>query len=196
VGFAWPPRHRDAGALLPHHFTLTGLELCSGSRLRRCHFCGTFPRVSPGRRYQPPCPVMSGLSSKGHLRDCSACESEHSAGSWVRARVLMRQRGHRRRARVRLRWSGGPAADGDGAARSVEAAAAASTVAAYRSGVSSALRCHRMATYRTLHDPIGGESLPGVDELLVERRLTTRRVEQLRPYSKRRHRASPALKLV
>jgi len=24
VGFAWPPRYRDAGALLPHHFTLTG----------------------------------------------------------------------------------------------------------------------------------------------------------------------------
>jgi len=57
VGFTWPPRHRDAGALLPHHFTLTGLELCSGPRLRRCHFCGTFPRVSPGRRYRPPCPV-------------------------------------------------------------------------------------------------------------------------------------------
>jgi hypothetical protein len=24
VGFAWPPRRRDAGALLPHHFTLAG----------------------------------------------------------------------------------------------------------------------------------------------------------------------------
>src|SRR3954452_21219182 len=32
--------------------------------LRRCVFCGTFPRVSPGRRYRPPRPVMSGLSSK------------------------------------------------------------------------------------------------------------------------------------
>jgi len=30
----------------------------------RCVFCGTFPRVSPGRRYRPPCPVVSGLSSK------------------------------------------------------------------------------------------------------------------------------------
>src|ERR1700754_4977335 len=30
----------------------------------RCVFCGTVPRVSPGRRYRPPCPVMSGLSSK------------------------------------------------------------------------------------------------------------------------------------
>src|SRR4029079_5996345 len=24
VGFTWPPRHRDAGALLPHHFNLAG----------------------------------------------------------------------------------------------------------------------------------------------------------------------------
>ena len=38
----------------------------------RCVFCGTVPRVSPGRRYRPPCPVMSGLSSKANLRDCSA----------------------------------------------------------------------------------------------------------------------------
>ena len=38
----------------------------------RCVFCGTFPRVSPGRRYRPPCPSMSGLSSKANLRDCSA----------------------------------------------------------------------------------------------------------------------------
>jgi len=27
VGFAWPPRHRDAGALLPHHFTLARTRL-------------------------------------------------------------------------------------------------------------------------------------------------------------------------
>src|SRR3954471_11075279 len=32
--------------------------------LRRCVFCGTFPRVSPGRRYRPPRPAMSGLSSR------------------------------------------------------------------------------------------------------------------------------------
>ena len=34
------------------------------AQLRRCRFCGTFPRVSPGRRYRPPCPAVSGLSSK------------------------------------------------------------------------------------------------------------------------------------
>src|SRR3954447_11603262 len=41
----------------------------------RCLFCGTFPRVSPGRRYRPPRPVVSGLSSKAprRLRGCSAC---------------------------------------------------------------------------------------------------------------------------
>ena len=32
--------------------------------LGRCPFCGTFPRVSPGRRYRPPCPSVSGLSSR------------------------------------------------------------------------------------------------------------------------------------
>ncbi len=47
--------------------------------LRRCLFCGTFPRVSPGRRYRPPRPVMSGLSSKArHPRGCSACIRQNS----------------------------------------------------------------------------------------------------------------------
>ena len=32
---------------------------------RRCGFCGAFPRVTPGRRYRPPCPVEPGLSSRG-----------------------------------------------------------------------------------------------------------------------------------
>ena len=30
-------------------------------------FCGTFPRLSPGGRYPPPCPLVSGLSSRGCL---------------------------------------------------------------------------------------------------------------------------------
>ena len=34
------------------------------AQLRRCVFCGTCPRVSPGRCYRPPCPLVSGLSSK------------------------------------------------------------------------------------------------------------------------------------
>ena len=36
----------------------------AGPPLRRCHFCGTFPRVSPGRISRPPCPAVSGLSSR------------------------------------------------------------------------------------------------------------------------------------
>jgi hypothetical protein len=31
------------------------------------YFCGTVPRVSPGGRYPPPCPLVSGLSSRGFL---------------------------------------------------------------------------------------------------------------------------------
>ena len=46
------------GALLPHHFTLTGPE-----GLGRYLFCGTFRRISPPRRYLAPCPVEPGLSS-------------------------------------------------------------------------------------------------------------------------------------
>src|SRR5439155_11903723 len=67
------PCHHGAGALLPHHFTLAGRRFTCDRRLWRCRFCGTFPRVSPGRRYRPPCPAVSGLSSKAHLRGCSAC---------------------------------------------------------------------------------------------------------------------------
>jgi len=31
---------------------------------RLCLFCGTFPRLTPGWRYQPPCPAQFGLSSQ------------------------------------------------------------------------------------------------------------------------------------
>jgi len=48
VGFAWPPRHRDAGALLPHLFTLAGTGLTCGPALRRfvsVALSRGFPRV-------------------------------------------------------------------------------------------------------------------------------------------------------
>ena len=32
----------------------------------RYNFCGTFPRITPGGRYPPPCPAESGLSSPAH----------------------------------------------------------------------------------------------------------------------------------
>src|SRR5262252_9007356 len=61
AGFTWPAGHPTAGGLLPHHFTL------AGSR-RRCHFCGTFLRVTPTGRYPAPCSSEPGLSSPPHNR--------------------------------------------------------------------------------------------------------------------------------
>jgi len=48
------------GALLPHHFNLTGF---SEKKLRRYIFCCTFRRLAPPRCYLAPCPVEPGLSS-------------------------------------------------------------------------------------------------------------------------------------
>ena len=65
VGFALTaasPRRRCA-LTAPFHPYRPATHVGRGRR--RCHFCGTFPRVSPGRRYRPPCPSVSGLSSKG-----------------------------------------------------------------------------------------------------------------------------------
>jgi hypothetical protein len=68
------PRRRDAGALLPHHFTFA----CA--RLTCCRAIGRvvsvalsrgFPRVGVTHR---PCPMVSGLSSRDHPRDCVACK--------------------------------------------------------------------------------------------------------------------------
>src|SRR3954452_8551465 len=48
-----------AGGLLHHRFTLTP---ATPSR-RRSVFCGTVPRITPGRRYRPPCRMEPGPSS-------------------------------------------------------------------------------------------------------------------------------------
>src|SRR6188472_2929151 len=58
------PRRRCA-LTAPFHLCLYATHVWP--RHRPCHFCGTFPRVSPGGRYPPPCPVVSGLSSRGFL---------------------------------------------------------------------------------------------------------------------------------
>src|SRR3954454_21830359 len=69
------PRHRGAGALLPHPFTLTCARLTCGRAiggLLSVALSRGFPRVSVTHR---PCPLVSGLSSKtpfGDLRDCLA----------------------------------------------------------------------------------------------------------------------------
>ena len=42
---------------------LPRLAALAGRSAGRYVFCGTFPRVTPGRRYRPPCPAEPGLSS-------------------------------------------------------------------------------------------------------------------------------------
>lgn len=49
----------QCGALLPHHFNLTGITRI----LRRYIFCCTFRRLAPPRRYLAPWPKEPGLSS-------------------------------------------------------------------------------------------------------------------------------------
>ena len=47
AGFAWPPRHRGAGALLPHHFTFACTRLTCGRAIGRM-FLWHFPAGFPG----------------------------------------------------------------------------------------------------------------------------------------------------
>ena len=53
--------YQSRGALLPHHFTLTGKG--PEDNFRRYIFCGTFHGLTPPRRYLAPCPKEPGLSS-------------------------------------------------------------------------------------------------------------------------------------
>ena len=64
VGFAKPACHHAAGALLPHHFTLTHVAVGPIMQRGRCLFCGTFREVTLPGRYPAPYPVESGLSSR------------------------------------------------------------------------------------------------------------------------------------
>ena len=57
---------QSRGALLPHHFTLTGQGL--EDDCRRYIFCGTFHGLTPPRRYLAPCPKEPGLSSASFRR--------------------------------------------------------------------------------------------------------------------------------
>ena len=63
VGFTEPPQ--SPAALVVSYTTVSPLPPagCSRPARRRSVFCGTFPRVTPGRRYRPPCPAESGPSS-------------------------------------------------------------------------------------------------------------------------------------
>src|SRR5689334_24340044 len=59
MGFAWPPRHRGAGALLPHHFNLAGPL----ARPWAVSFLWHFPAGFPGSALPTtlPCDVRTFL---------------------------------------------------------------------------------------------------------------------------------------
>src|SRR3954464_904181 len=81
VGFAWPPRRRDAGALLPHLFTLAGDEVhVRPRRLGGC-FLWHFPAGFPGSGcLDHPCPVVSGLSSDAVFSPRPRLSDRHPEG--------------------------------------------------------------------------------------------------------------------
>ena len=70
VGPAWPctgrglPGRRVTATPVRSYRTISPLPVRPRAPSAVC-FCGTFPRVSPGGRYPPPCPLVSGLSSRG-----------------------------------------------------------------------------------------------------------------------------------
>ncbi len=66
------------GALLPHHFTLTG-TVRRLTVLRRYLFCGTFRGLAPPRRYLAPCPLEPGLSSAC----CGGCLANSTNGLYA-----------------------------------------------------------------------------------------------------------------
>ena len=71
VGFTEP--RRSPGALVVSYTTVSPLP-GPVARPGRSVLCGTVPRVTPGGRYPPPCPVESGLSSAGgDPPDAAAC---------------------------------------------------------------------------------------------------------------------------
>jgi len=88
----WPcsrwglPSH---GSHLPRWWSLTPPFHPYLDRSRRSALCGTVPRVTPGGRYPPPCPVESGLSSTLARRDHPA-DSSGDQGTPLRRSTLCR----------------------------------------------------------------------------------------------------------
>ncbi len=85
----------SAGGLLHRRFTLT-----SGRVRRRSIFCGTVPRVTPGRRYRPPCPAEPGPSSSPKVCLERRGRPANSPAAVPRVRCAQLRR-HRARARRR-----------------------------------------------------------------------------------------------
>ena len=72
IGPAWPctgrglPGRRVTATPVRSYRTISPLPVRPKAPSAVC-FCGTFPRVSPGGRYPPPRPLVSGLSSRRYL---------------------------------------------------------------------------------------------------------------------------------
>jgi hypothetical protein len=65
VGFTKPPQ--SPAALVVSYTTVSPLPRARPKTWPgRSVFCGTVPRVTPGRRYRPPCPAEPGPSSPAH----------------------------------------------------------------------------------------------------------------------------------
>jgi hypothetical protein len=90
VGFAWPPRRRGAGALLPHHFNLA---------CRRRHksvadvggvFLWHFPAGFPGSALSTtlPCDVRTFLEGE-NLRGCLASAGKGTGGQGGAERTIV-----------------------------------------------------------------------------------------------------------
>jgi len=74
VGFTEPPQ--SPAVLVVSYTTVSPLPRNAG----RFVFCGTVPRVTPGRRYRPPCPVEPGPSSPGSKPGATARPTHPSIG--------------------------------------------------------------------------------------------------------------------
>src|SRR6516164_11496598 len=93
VGFTKPPQ--SPVALVVSYTAVSPLPRVPDAG--RSVFCGTFPRVTPGRRYRPPCPVEPGPSSPG-LRPARPpgrlTRAQDTPGGWWSTRPA-RTRRHR-----------------------------------------------------------------------------------------------------
>ena len=86
----------SAGGLLHHRFTLT-----PGRIRRRSVFCGTIPRVTPGRRYRPPCPAEPGPSSARQANLARRGRPASSPAAVLRIRAAPPARRNRKGGRYR-----------------------------------------------------------------------------------------------
>lgn len=91
VGFTWPPRHRGAGALLPHHFNLACAAGAAIGGVISVALSRGFPRVVSTTTL--PCDVRTFLERDEPSRDCPARpRSVDARARQGRARALARRR--------------------------------------------------------------------------------------------------------